>query len=118
MEPACIRHTALPGASRLFVDFSYHFDRVARFYRYDPHNFDSFAAAAQEIDYPDSRRAAMVQALTTQNGPSDNLNRLAEPGTVAIVTGQQVGLFSGPAYTIYKALTAARPAKGLFVRGT
>jgi bacillithiol synthase len=118
MEPACIRHTDLPGASRLFVDFSYHFDRVARFYRYDPHNFDSFGASAREIDYPDSRRAAMVHALTTQNGASANLDRLAEPGTVAIVTGQQVGLFSGPAYTIYKALTAARLAKELSDRGT
>jgi uncharacterized protein YllA (UPF0747 family) len=108
MEPACIRHTDLPGASRLFLDFSYHFDHVARFYRYDPHNFESFEAAAREIDYPASRRAAMVQALAAQNGPSANLDRLAEPGTVAIVTGQQVGLFSGPAYTIYKALTAAR----------
>ena len=62
MEPACIRHSDLPGASRLFVDFSYHFDRVARFYRYDPHNFESFGTAAREIDYPDSRRAAIVHA--------------------------------------------------------
>src|ERR1035437_1344174 len=113
MEPACIRHTDLPGASRLFVDFSYHFDRVARFYRHDPHNFDSFEASAREIDYPDSRRAAVVRALTAQNGSCATLDRLAQPGTVAVVTGQQVGLFSGPAYTIYKAVTAARLAKEL-----
>jgi bacillithiol biosynthesis cysteine-adding enzyme BshC len=118
MEPACIRHTDLPGASRLFLDFSYHFDKVARFYRHDPHEFESFGAAAREIDYPDSRRAAMVRALTAQNGPSASLDRLAQPGTVAVVTGQQVGLFSGPAYTIYKAVTAARLAKELSDRGT
>jgi len=118
MEPACIRHTDLPGASKLFLDFSYHFDRVARFYRYDPHNFESFAASAKEIDYPDDRRAAMVRALAGQNGPGANLERLAQPGTVAVVTGQQVGLFSGPAYTVYKAVTAARWAKELSDRGT
>ncbi|MGA3185548.1 MAG: bacillithiol biosynthesis cysteine-adding enzyme BshC [Bryobacteraceae bacterium] len=118
MEPACIRHTDLPGASRLFIDFSYHFDRVARFYRHDPRSFESFEAATRQIDYPDDRRAAMVRALTAQNGPGVSLDRLAQPGTVVIVTGQQVGLFSGPAYTIYKAVTAARLARELSDRGT
>src|SRR5580704_15457558 len=124
MEPACIRHTDLPGTTKLFADFSYHFDRVARFYRHDPHNPESFRAAAAEVDYPDERRAAMVEALGSQNGAgasvsggSESLARFAEPGTVAIVTGQQVGLFSGPCYTIYKAVTAARVARDLTARG-
>lgn len=111
MQPACIRYTELPGTSKLFADFTYHFDRVAQFYRHDPCDPASLIRAAAEIDYPDSRRAALVQALAAQNGPSDSLAKLAQPGTVAVVTGQQVGLFSGPAYTIYKALTAARVAR-------
>ena len=117
MDPACIRHTDLPGTTRLFADFTYHFDRVSRFYRHDPHHSDSLRAAAAEINYPDDRRAAMVHALAAQNGESDALKRLAQPGTVAIVTGQQVGLFSGPAYTIYKAITAAHVARTLTGRG-
>ena len=117
MQPACIRHTDLPGTSRLFADFSYHFDRVARFYRHDPHDPDSFQRAAAEIEYPGERRAAMVAALRAQNGDSPSLRKLAEAGTVAVVTGQQVGLFSGPAYTIYKAMTAADMARQLNDRG-
>jgi bacillithiol biosynthesis cysteine-adding enzyme BshC len=73
--------------------------------------------AAREINYPEDRRAAMVQALRTQNGDSESLDKLAQPGTIAVVTGQQVGLFGGPAYTIYKALTAARLARNLSQRG-
>jgi bacillithiol biosynthesis cysteine-adding enzyme BshC len=118
MDPACIRHTDLPGTSGLFADFTYHFDRVARFYGHDPHDPDSLRAAVAEIAYPDDRRAAMVRALIGQNGETDSLRKLAEPGTVAIVTGQQVGLFSGPAYTIYKAITAAHVARALTERGT
>ncbi len=117
MDPACIRHTDVPGTTRLFADFTYHFDRVARFYRHNPHDPGSLAAAAAEIDYPAERRAAMVGALRRQNGENESLRRLAEPGTVAVVTGQQVGLFSGPAYTIYKAITAAHLARDLTARG-
>ena len=117
MEPSCIRQTALPHASRLFTDFSYHFDRVAPFYRHNPHDPDSFARAAAEIIYPDERRAALVQALRRQNGDSPSLDLLARRGTVAVVTGQQVGLFSGPCYTIYKALTAAKLAAQLTAQG-
>ncbi len=48
-----------------------------------------------------------------QNPESPALTRLAQPGTVAVMTGQQVGLFSGPAYTVYKILHAVKLAEWL-----
>lgn len=118
MDSACLRHTELPGSSKLFLDFQYHFDRVARFYDGGwPADPESYRRAAENLHYPDDRRAALVEALREQNAGNPSLDLLAQPGTVAVVTGQQVGLFSGPSYTIYKALTAARLAHQLTEQG-
>lgn len=117
MESTCLPHTEFPQTTRLFADFIYHFDRVRTFYDHPPGDPQSFRSAAQAIDYPADRRAALVSLLRRQNGDSPALEALAQPGTLAVVTGQQVGLFSGPAYTIYKALTAAKLARSLTASG-
>lgn len=119
MDGACLRYTELPGTSRLFADYLYDFGKLARFYRHAPREASSFAASMAEIQYPDTRRAALISALSKSNNPnSPNLKRLAQPGTYCVVTGQQVGLFTGPAYTVYKAITAAAAARELTANGT
>lgn len=117
MDSACLRQTEIPHTSKLFSDFQYHFDRVSHFFAYPPGDPSSFLKAAAEMNYPPERREALVAALRKDNEGSPSLELLAEPGTVAVVTGQQAGLFSGPAYTVYKALTAARLAAELTQRG-
>src|SRR5580658_1736284 len=116
MECSCVRHTEVPGTTRLFADLIYHFDRVKDLYPYRPNDVQALQAAAR-FDFPNARRAALIQALTPLNQGNPSLATLAQPGTVAIVTGQQVGLFSGPAYTVYKALTAIKAARELAARG-
>lgn len=117
MQTACERHTDLPHTSKLFADFLHHFDRVGQFYAHSPYDEESFRRAAAQIDYPAARRAALVNVLREQNGESEALTALSREGTVAVVTGQQVGLFTGPCYTVYKALTAVRLARRLTETG-
>lgn len=117
MESSCIRQTLLPGTSKLFGDYLYEFNRVHEFYGAHFSDPEALIESARAIRFPDARRAAIIEALRQQNGDSAALEKLGRPGTVAVVTGQQVGLFSGPAYTIFKALTAVKLAHQLCENG-
>jgi len=117
MHCTCVRQTELPNTTALAADTFYHPDKTAAFYRHPLRDLESFRAAAAEIQFSSEQRAALVAALRKQNPDSPALERLAQPGTVVVATGQQVGLFSGPSYTIFKALHAACLAEWLTDNG-
>ena len=122
MESHCLRLAELPRTTKLFSTFLDDFPRVGEFYRHEP-TLDGVIASAKEVHFDSQVRSAVVAILRAQNrafgsGPAagTNLDRLAN-GAVAVVTGQQVGLFGGPAYSFYKALEAIRTAERLSARG-
>lgn len=124
METHCVPYTELPHCSRLFTDYLYDFPRVSEFYPYDPFEEESFRRAAGSLRYEDRQRQAVTDVLREQNqrfsageATQENLRRLAQPGCCAVVTGQQTGLFTGPAFAFYKALTAIKLARTLTERG-
>jgi bacillithiol synthase len=72
----------------------------------------SRAERAAAVAQPVSK--ALLAALERQNPErTRELSLLAEPGTVVVVTGQQMGLFLGPLFTLYKALSAVVNARAL-----
>jgi bacillithiol biosynthesis cysteine-adding enzyme BshC len=122
MPCSCIRHTDLPHTSKLFADLVYHFDRVRALYPYPPLAPESFTAAAEQVRLDSTHRVRLVEALAEANRDGgaaalESLDRLSRPETLVVASGQQVGLYSGPVFTIYKALTAARLAAALNERG-
>jgi bacillithiol biosynthesis cysteine-adding enzyme BshC len=73
---------------------------------------------AAEVGARLAQRRALVDVLASQDVPRGplalrNLDRLAHPTTVAVVTGQQAGLFGGPLLTVYKLLSAVVDARAL-----
>ena len=119
-----IPFTEIPRTSALFTDYLYAPDRVARFYEHRWEGVESLARLAPAIAAGYGVRELLADALAHQNrsyGASDlaleHIELLRRPETVAVVTGQQAGLFGGPLFTVHKALTAITLAARLRERG-
>ena len=119
-----LRFADIPRTTRLFSDFMYDYQKVARFY---PHygRFDApLADHARRVGSQQFDRKRVPDALDRINKRAGSpeltfkhIDMLRRPGTVAVVTGQQAGLFTGPLYTIHKALTVIKLAACLRAEG-
>jgi bacillithiol synthase len=126
MEPHCISFREIPQTTKIYSTFLDDFEHVSKYYAYRP-DIEGVLTAARNVQLDAGVRKGVMEVLREQNRrfapggaiepeTEKNLERLAN-GAVAIVTGQQVGLFGGPAYSLYKAITAACYAAELTKRG-
>jgi len=115
-----LNYALLRGFPSLFVDYCTHFEQVAPYY---PGDFRRPEIRKQKVDeviqFPRERNT-LVEILIKQNKnwaldehTYANIEALLSPDTVAVVTGQQVGLFGGPLFTLYKTITTLQIAEQL-----
>ena len=108
----------LPWVRRLVVDYAFDFPSLASFFADDPVEAGAWRRAIDRVQQHPRRREAIVDVLkrqlTSRGTPAAAMaavDSLRDPRTVAVVTGQQAGLFGGPVYTALKALTAVQLAR-------
>jgi len=121
MEIPC---AGIPNQSSLFLSYLELSPKALSFYQHPP-TFKALVELARTTSSGAAfRRNELTSILRRQNDRFGadaecrrHINVLEQPDCFAVVTGQQVGLFSGPLYTIYKAFTAIRIAEELRSRG-
>ena len=116
MKSYCLPFSQIPHTTRLFTDFLAYAPKVQSFYPRSPHFTEWLNDESRGLSYDAKRRERVATLLERQNkswGASPKtLENMAglRAGASAVVTGQQVGLFGGPLFSIFKALTAVKLA--------
>jgi bacillithiol biosynthesis cysteine-adding enzyme BshC len=116
----------IPQQSRLFLDYLRDPIALRRFYPSAVRFHHELSERAPEVlaAHKTDRRELCdaLEAMNRRWGASKetlaNIEQLREADCVAVVSGQQAGLFTGPLYTVYKALSAVKLAGCLTQRGT
>ena len=116
VKAECLPFAQVPHTTRLFSDFLSRSSAIQQFYPRSPRFSEWFKDETPNRRYDPARRDRVADILDRQNKNSsasskvlDNLARF-RAGAAAVLTGQQVGLFGGPLFAIFKALTAVKLA--------
>ncbi|MDD8016735.1 MAG: bacillithiol biosynthesis cysteine-adding enzyme BshC [Bacteroidota bacterium] len=106
--------------SNLYADYNNNFDKVSKFYAGNYKEKDDWGKKIHNLQNKLYDRSSLLRILNDQNRDYHsgiktlaNIDLLGNENTFAVVTGQQLGMLTGPLYTIYKAITAVKLAEKL-----
>ena len=109
---------SFPWIRPLAGDYAYNFKQVEGLYAGNPMDRESWRESVKRAQQYPRDRARIASILAAQQEerqapPSARAAaaRLADPSSVAVLTGQQAGVFGGPLFTLLKALTALQLAR-------
>ena len=112
--------SAFPGTSQLYIDYCRNNPEATKYFLGHFSDLMAYETHLQVLEARSYERERLATILEKQNKvfrsaekTFEHIHLLREVTTFAVVTGQQVGLFTGPLYTIYKALTAVHHAQWL-----
>src|ERR1041385_7301808 len=116
MKSQCLPFRQIPHTTQLFMEYLDSTLKVRQFYPRSAKFLEWAKDEGKHVQYPADRRARMSDILERQNAAWGASGKTLENiqsfrrGALALVTGQQVGLFGGPVFSIYKALSAVKLA--------
>ena len=119
-----INFSDIPGHQNLFLDYLYEFENVADFFAHDFRNRENYLKIFKNIVENRSNISMDVSSLIENQYSTlspcgqtlQNIKKLKDRKTLAVVTGQQLGILGGPLYTFYKIITAIKLSRFLSER--
>ncbi|MEQ1760046.1 MAG: bacillithiol biosynthesis cysteine-adding enzyme BshC [Vicinamibacterales bacterium] len=107
-----------PWIRPLAADYAFAYERLESFFSGNPQSPAAWTAAIARAQGVTRQRDRIVDVIAAQQerrgAPAASraaLQTMRDGKTVAVLTGQQAGVFGGPLFTLLKALTAIRLAE-------
>jgi len=116
-----LNYKEIVGYPKIFIDYIHKVENVNQFYKKYFRNKDEYLLHFKKVSENFSTREfdlhEIISGQYSDFIPSDktqnNIDKLKSHKTIAVVTGQQLGILGGPLYTIYKTITTIKLCKYL-----